>query len=71
MRMMSRSWPETIHRVYADEAAVRLEELILLDELLQILHLGTIRRYDAYVDALAQYPLLAYLGEVFLLGSAG
>ena len=56
---------ETIHRVDADEAAVRLEELILLDELLQILHLGTIRRNDAYVDAFAQYPLLAYLGEVF------
>ena len=34
---------ETIHRVYADEAAVRLEAFILLDELLQILHLGTIR----------------------------
>ena len=31
---------ETIHRIYADEAAVRLEELILLDELLQILHLA-------------------------------
>ena len=59
---------ETIYRVYADEAAVRLEELILLDELLQILHLGTIRRNDAYVDALAQYPLLAYLGEVFCQG---
>ena len=59
---------ETIHRVYADEAAVRLEELILLDELLQILHLGTVRRNDAYVDALAQYPLLAYLGEVFRQG---
>ncbi len=43
---------ETIHRVYADQAAVRLEELILLDELLQILHLGTVRRNDAYVDAL-------------------
>ncbi len=47
---------ETIHRVYADQAAVRLEELILLDELLQILHLGTIRRNDAYVDALAPIP---------------
>ena len=34
---------EAIHRVDADEAAVRLEEFILLDELLQILHLGTIR----------------------------
>ena len=34
---------EAIHRVYADEAAVRLEEFILLDEFLQILHLGTIR----------------------------
>ena len=62
---------ETIHRVYADETAVRLEELILLDELLQILHLGTVRRNDAYVDALAQYPLLAYLGEVFRQGEQG
>ena len=62
---------ETIHRVYAYQAAVRLEELILLDELLQILHLGTIRRNDAYVDALAQYPLLAYLGEVFCQGEQG
>ena len=56
---------ETIHRVYADEATVRLEELILLDELLQILHLGTVRRNDAHVDALAQYPLFAYLRKVF------
>ena len=62
---------ETIHRVYADEAAVRLEELILLDELLQILHLGTIRRNDAHVDAIAQHPLLAYLGEVFRQGEQG
>ena len=62
---------ETIHRVYADQTAVRLEELILLDELLQILHLGTVRRNDAYVDALAQYPLLAYLGEVFRQGEQG
>ena len=62
---------ETIHRVYAEEAAVRLEELILLDELLQILHLGTIRRNNAYIDALAQYPLLAYLGEVFRQGEQG
>ena len=62
---------ETIHRVYADEAAVRLEELILLDELLQILHLGTVRRNDAHVDAIAQYPLLAYLGEVFRQGEQG
>ena len=62
---------ETIHRVDADEAAVRLEEFILLDELLQILHLGTVRRNDAYVDALTQYPLLAYLGEVFRQGEQG
>lgn len=62
---------ETIHRVYADEAAVRLEELILLDELLQILHLGTVRRNDAHVDAIAQHPLLAYLGEVFRQGEQG
>ena len=59
---------ESVHRVDADQAAVRLEELILLDELLQILHLGTIRRNDAHVDALTQYPLLAYLGEVFRQG---
>ena len=56
---------ETIHRIYADEAAVRLEEFILLDELLQILHLGTVRRNDAHVDAIAQHPLLAYLRKVF------
>ena len=62
---------ETIHRVYADEATVRLEELILFDELLQILHLGTIRRNDAHVDAIAQHPLLAYLGEVFRQGEQG
>ena len=62
---------ETVHRVYADQAAVRLEELILLDELLQILHLGTIRRNNAYIDALTQYPLLAYLGEVFRQGEQG
>ena len=62
---------ETVHRVYADQAAVRLEELILLDELLQILYLGTIRRNNAYIDALTQYPLLAYLGEVFRQGEQG
>ena len=62
---------ETIHRVDADQTAVRLEELILLDELLQILYLGTIRRNDAYVDALAQYTLLADLGEVFCQGEQG
>lgn len=62
---------ETIHRIYADQTAVRLEELILLDELLQILHLGTIRRNDAYVDALAQYPLLADLREVFRQSEQG
>ena len=56
---------ETIYRVDANQAAVRLEELILLDEFLEILHLGTIRRNDAHIDTLAQYPLLAYLGEVF------
>ena len=62
---------ETIYRIHADQTAVRLEELILLDELLEILHLGTIRRNDAYIDALTQYPLLAYLGEVFRQGQQG
>ena len=56
---------ETIHRVDADETAVRLEEFILLDEFLEILHLSTIRRNDAYVDAIAQHTLLAYLRKVF------
>lgn len=62
---------ETIHRVDAYQTAVRLEEFILLDELLQILHLGTVWRNDAYVDALAQYPLLADLGEVFRQSEQG
>lgn len=62
---------ETIHRIHANQAAVRLEELILLDELLQILHLGTIRRNDAYVNALLQNSLLADLGEVFCQGEQG
>ena len=56
---------ETVHRVYADQAAVRLEELILLDELLEILYLGTVRRNDAYIDSFLQNALFAYLGEVF------
>ena len=56
---------ETVHRVYADQTAVRLEELILLDELLEILYLGTVRRNDAYINSFLQNALLAYLGEVF------
>ena len=62
---------EAIYRVYADEAAVRLEEFILLDELLEILHLGTVRRNDAYVDSFLQNAPFAYLGEVFRLGEEG
>ena len=62
---------ETIHRVYADEAAVRLEELILLDEFLEILYLGTVRRNDAYIDSFLQNALFAYLGEVFRQGEQG
>ena len=56
---------EAVHRVNADQAAVRLEELILLDEPLEVLHLSTIGRDDSHVDALVYYALLAYLGEVF------
>ena len=37
---------ETIYRIHAYQAAVRLEEFILLDELLEILYLGTVRRND-------------------------
>lgn len=59
---------ESVHRVDADQAAVRLEELILLDEPLEVLHLSTIGRDDSYVDTLVYYTLLAYLGEVFRQG---
>ena len=59
---------EAVHRVNADQAAVRLEELILLDEPLEVLHLSTIGRDDSHVDALVYYALLAYLGEVFRQG---
>ena len=62
---------ESVYRVDADQAAVRLEELILLDELLEVLHLSTIGRDDSYVDALVYYALLAYLGEVFRQGEQG
>ena len=62
---------ETIHRVYADQTAVRLEELIFLDELLEILHLGTVRRNDAYIDSFLQNAPFAYLGEVFRQGEQG
>lgn len=59
---------ESVHRVDADQAAVRLEELILLDEPLEVLHLSTIGRDDSHIDALVYYALLAYLGEVFRQG---
>ena len=59
---------ESVHRIDADQAAVRLEELILLDEPLEVLHLSTIGRDDSHVDALVYYALLAYLGEVFRQG---
>ena len=62
---------ETIYRIYADQAAVRLEELILLDELLQILHLGTVRRNDAHINSFLQNALFAYLGEVFRQSQQG
>ena len=59
---------ETIYRIHADQTAVRLEELIFLDEFLEILHLGTVRRNDAYIDSFLQNALFAYLGEVFRQG---
>lgn len=62
---------ETIYRIHADQAAVRLEELILLDEFLEILYLGTVRRNDAYIDSFLQNALFAYLGEVFRQGEQG
>ena len=62
---------ETIYRIHAYQAAVRLEELILLDELLEILYLGTVRRNDAYIDSFLQNALFAYLGEVFRQGEQG
>lgn len=62
---------ETIYRIHADQAAVRLEELILLDEFLEILYLGTVRRNDAYIDSFLQNALFAYLGEVFRQSEQG
>lgn len=62
---------ETIYRIHADQAAVRLEELILLDEFLEILYLGTVRRNDAYIDSFLQNALFAYLGEVFCQSEQG
>ena len=59
---------ESVHRVDADQAAVRLEELILLDEPLGVLHLSTIGRDDSHVDSLVYNALFAYLGEVFRQG---
>ena len=56
---------ETIHRVDAYQTTIGLEEVILLDELLEILHLRTIWGNDAHVDTIVQYSLLAYLREVF------
>ena len=62
---------ETIYRIHAYQAAVRLEEFILLDELLEILYLGTVRRNDAYIDSFLQNAPFAYLGEVFRQGQQG
>lgn len=52
---------ETIYRIHAYQAAVRLEELILLDELLEILYLGTVRRNDAYIDSSSKTRCLPIL----------
>ena len=62
---------ETIYRIHAYQAAVRLEEFIFLDELLEILYLSTIRRDDAYIDSFLQNALFAYLGEVFRQSQQG
>ena len=45
---------ETIHRVYGDELAERLEESILLDELAEVLHLCLVGRDEAEVDTFLQ-----------------
>ena len=62
---------ETIYRIHAYQTAVRLEELILFDEFLEILYLGTVRRNDAYIDSFLQNALFAYLGEVVRQGEQG
>ena len=62
---------ETINRIHAYQAAVRLEELILLDEFLEILYLGTVRRNDTNIDSFLQNAPFAYLGEVFRQGEQG
>ena len=62
---------ETIYRIHAYQAAVRLEELLLRDEFLQIFYLGTVRRNDTYVDSFLQNSPFAYLGEVLRQGKQG
>ena len=62
---------ETINRIHAYQAAVRLEELILLDEFLEVLYLGTVRRNDTNIDSFLQNAPFADLGEVFRQGKQG
>ena len=57
---------EAIDGIHADETAIGLEELTLLEQATKILHLGTIRRDNAHIDALVEDALLADLLEITL-----
>ena len=55
---------ESVNGVHGDEVTVGFEELVFLYQPPQILHLCAVGRYYAYVDALVEQPLFAYLAEV-------
>lgn len=57
---------ESVDGVYAYQAAIWLEERVLLDELAQILHLRAIGAYQSKVYMLLYDALAAYLADVFL-----
>ena len=59
---------EPVDGVHGNEMTVGLEELALLDELPQILHLGAVGRDDTHVNLLVEDALAANLDEIILQG---
>lgn len=57
---------EAVNRIHADKTTIRLEELPLLYQAAEELHLGTIRRDDTYVNPFVQHTLPANLREIIL-----
>ena len=62
---------ESVYRVRRDELAVGTEEVALLYQLSEILHLCPVWRDDAHVDTLFEDALLADLLEISLQGVEG